>query len=115
MAGALLSAGIFPAGIDLGRQQTGALGAGAEILVTDGELTGAAAGLLEVALGSIAALASRFREDSELSRLNACSGTRFCASADLVDDGRARCGQSFAGMASWSEPRGTGTRTHLPS
>ena len=68
----------------IGRYRTSAIGTTAEILVNDVGLTGAAAAVLDDGLAWIDGLASRFRPDSELSRLNASAGRPFAATADLV-------------------------------
>ena len=60
--------------------RTHALGTIAELVVTDGAALVAASELLQSELERIDRTASRFRGDSELSRLNAGAGTRgWCA------------------------------------
>ena len=67
------------------RYRMRALGTLAEVVVSDAGLTGAAAALLEDGLDWIDRLASRFRDDSELSRLNASAGHPYAGSPDLIE------------------------------
>ena len=73
-----------------GRYRIEALGTTAEVLVTDPGLSGASAALLDDGIDWIDRLASRFRPDSELSRLNR-AGCLFGASPDLVEVLQAAC------------------------
>ncbi len=65
--------------------RTQALGTTAELVVTDDSLLVAASELLEGELARIDRVASRFRCDSELSRLNAAAGTEVGVSVDLLE------------------------------
>jgi len=65
--------------------RTHALGTIAELVVTEGEVLFAASELLHRELERIDRLASRFRDDSELSRLNAGAGTKMHVSAGLFE------------------------------
>ena len=65
--------------------RTKAIGTVAELFVTDSASLVAASELLLVELDRIDRVASRFRDDSELSRLNASSGQEVPASADLLE------------------------------
>jgi FAD:protein FMN transferase len=65
--------------------RTRALGTIAELVVTDGSALVEASELLEHELQRIDRVASRFRDDSELSRLNAAAGTATEVSADLLE------------------------------
>ena len=69
----------------VGTYRTKALGTRAEILTTDPDAVDAAAIVLDSGLQWIDLLASRFRPDSELSRLNAASGRSVEVSADLAE------------------------------
>jgi thiamine biosynthesis lipoprotein len=69
----------------VGRYQTSGIGTGAVVLTSDPDAIGRAAALLIAGLGWIDGLASRFRADSELSRLNASPEMPFRASAELVE------------------------------
>ncbi|HET6810839.1 MAG TPA: FAD:protein FMN transferase [Acidimicrobiales bacterium] len=68
-----------------GSYRTRGLGTTAEILTTDPGAAGSAAITLDRGLEWIDLLASRFRADSELSRLNAARGGTFPVSADLAE------------------------------
>ncbi|MGA2474128.1 MAG: FAD:protein FMN transferase [Acidimicrobiales bacterium] len=65
--------------------RTRALGTIAELVVTDGGALIAASELLQLELERIDRVASRFRDDSELSRLNAGAGAETQVSADLLE------------------------------
>jgi thiamine biosynthesis lipoprotein len=65
--------------------RTRALGTIAELVVTDGGALIAASELLQLELERIDRVASRFRDDSELSRLNAGAGCETQVSADLLE------------------------------
>ena len=65
--------------------RTRALGTTAELVVTDDGALVAASELLECELERIDRVASRFRSDSELSRLNAAAGTEVGVSVDLLE------------------------------
>ncbi len=65
--------------------RTRALGTIAELVVSDGSALVAASELLELELERIDRVASRFRSDSELSRLNAVAGSAAEVSADLLE------------------------------
>jgi len=65
--------------------RTQALGTTAELVVTDDGALVAASELLECELARIDRVASRFRSDSELSRLNAAAGTEVGVSVDLLE------------------------------
>jgi len=65
--------------------RTSALGTTAELVVTEGAALVAASELLECELARIDRVASRFRDDSELSRLNARAGSEVEISADLLE------------------------------
>jgi thiamine biosynthesis lipoprotein ApbE len=65
--------------------RTRALGTIAELVVTDSGALVAASELLELELARIDRVASRFRTDSELSRLNAAAGGAAAVSADLFE------------------------------
>ena len=65
--------------------RTRALGTIAELVVSEGSALVAASELLELELERIDRVASRFRSDSELSRLNAHSGSSVEISADLLE------------------------------
>ncbi len=65
--------------------RTRALGTIAELVVTDGGALVAASELLHLELERIDRVASRFRNDSELSRLNAGAGSETQVSADLLE------------------------------
>jgi thiamine biosynthesis lipoprotein len=65
--------------------RTRALGTIAELVVADGSALVAATELLETELERIDRVASRFREDSELSRLNRAAGTEVEVSAGLLE------------------------------
>jgi len=65
--------------------RTRALGTIADLVVSDGSALVAASELLELELERIDRVASRFRNDSELSRLNALAGSAVEASADLLE------------------------------
>ena len=65
--------------------RTRALGTIAEVVVTDAGALVAASELLQLELERIDRVASRFRDDSELSRLNAASGTETRVSAELLE------------------------------
>jgi len=65
--------------------RTRALGTIAELVVSDGSALVAASELLELELERIDRVASRFRNDSELSRLNGAAGTAAEVSADLLE------------------------------
>ena len=65
--------------------RTRALGTIAELVVTDGGALIAASELLGLELERIDRVASRFRDDSELSRLNAGAGCETPVSADLFE------------------------------
>ncbi len=67
--------------------RTRALGTMAELVVTDGGALVAASELLDEELARIDRVASRFRSDSELSRLNATAGTgaEVAVSVDLLE------------------------------
>jgi thiamine biosynthesis lipoprotein len=68
-----------------GSYRTRGLGTTAEILTVEPGAAGAAAAVLDSGLEWIDLLASRFRPDSELSRLNAAGGGTFSVSADLAE------------------------------
>jgi thiamine biosynthesis lipoprotein len=77
-----------PASARAGTQRvyrTHALGTIAELVVTDGAALVAASELLQSELERIDRTASRFRGDSELSRLNAGAGTEMHVSAGLLE------------------------------
>jgi thiamine biosynthesis lipoprotein len=65
--------------------RTKAIGTVAELFVTDGGSLVAASELLEAELARIDRVASRFRDDSELSRLNDAGGAEVQVSADLME------------------------------
>jgi len=65
--------------------RTKAIGTVAELFVTDGASLVDASELLQAELDRIDRVASRFRDDSELSRLNACAGHAVPVSADLLE------------------------------
>ena len=65
--------------------RTSALGTTAELVVTEGASLVAASELLECELARIDRVASRFRDDSELSRLNARAGSAVEISTDLLE------------------------------
>ncbi len=65
--------------------RTKAIGTVAELYVTDGASLVAASELLQAELDRIDRVASRFRDDSELSRLNASAGAEVPVSADLLE------------------------------
>ena len=65
--------------------RTSALGTTADLVVSEGSALVAASELLEVELARIDRVASRFRNDSELSRLNARAGSAVEISADLLE------------------------------
>ena len=65
--------------------RTRALGTIAEVVVTEGGALVAASELLQLELERIDRLASRFRDDSELSRLNGGAGTETRVSAELLE------------------------------
>jgi FAD:protein FMN transferase len=65
--------------------RTSALGTTADLVVSEGSALVAASGLLEVELARIDRVASRFRNDSELSQLNARAGSAVEVSADLLE------------------------------
>ena len=65
--------------------RTRALGTIAEVVVTEGGALVAASELLQLELERIDRVASRFRDDSELGRLNAAAGTETRVSADLLE------------------------------
>jgi len=65
--------------------RTSALGTTAELMVSDGAALVAASELLQGELARIDRVASRFRDDSELSRLNARAGSAVEISADLLE------------------------------
>jgi len=65
--------------------RTRALGTIAELMVSDVSALVAASELLELELERIDSVASRFRSDSELSRLNAVAGSAAEVSADLLE------------------------------
>ena len=65
--------------------RTRALGTIAELVVSDGSALVAASELLEIELDRIDRVASRFRSDSELRRLNAGAGSPAEVSTDLLE------------------------------
>jgi thiamine biosynthesis lipoprotein len=65
--------------------RTEALGTTAELVVTDEGALVAASELLDAELARIDRVASRFRGDSELNRLNAAAGTGVGVSVDLLE------------------------------
>jgi thiamine biosynthesis lipoprotein len=65
--------------------RTRGLGTVAELVVSDRDVLVAATELLELELERIDRVASRFRSDSELSRLNAAGGAEAQVSADLFE------------------------------
>ena len=65
--------------------RTSALGTTAELMVSDGAALVAASELLQGELARIDRVASRFRDDSEVSRLNARAGSAVEISADLLE------------------------------
>ncbi len=65
--------------------RTRALGTIAEVVVTERGALVAASELLQLELERIDRVASRFRDDSELSRLNAAAGTETQVSGDLLE------------------------------
>lgn len=65
--------------------RTSALGTSAELVVSDVAALVAASELLHQELGRIDRVASRFRPDSELSRLNARAGRDVAVSEDLLE------------------------------
>jgi len=65
--------------------RTRALGTTAELVVSEGSALVAASELLELELARIDRVASRFRYDSEVSRLNALAGSAVEISADLLE------------------------------
>jgi FAD:protein FMN transferase len=65
--------------------RTAALGTIAEVVVSDAAVIVAASELLEAELARMDRVASRFRDDSELSALNRCAGTDTLVSADLFE------------------------------
>lgn len=67
----------------VGRYETRGLGTRAQILTADPDVAAAAGEMLAAELGTVDRLASRFRDDSELSLLNASSGRTVPVSADL--------------------------------
>ncbi len=72
--------------------RTSALGTTAELVVTEGAALVAASELLERELERIDRVASRFRDDSELSRLNARAGSAVEVSTDLLEAIEVACG-----------------------
>ncbi len=69
----------------LGVFRTRALGSVAELVVTDHRAIVPAAEMLRAEVERIDSVASRFRDDSELSRLNAAAGTEVRVSPDLLE------------------------------